>query len=68
MLLDLKIRDHITESDEHPNKAVEEVPASLSFMESDQEQEINLPADEHLPASMSSAESDQEQGTILAAN
>lgn len=29
-------------------------------MESDQEQEINLPADEHLPASTPSAESDQE--------
>ncbi|XP_016383472.1 mucin-5AC-like [Sinocyclocheilus rhinocerous] len=48
------------ESDEYPNEVLEQVPASLSSMESDQEQEINLPADEHLPASTPSAESDQE--------
>lgn len=49
-----------TNSDEYPNEALKQGPASLSAMESDQEQEINLPADENIPASMPSAESDQE--------
>ncbi|KAL1249455.1 hypothetical protein QQF64_020460 [Cirrhinus molitorella] len=49
-----------TESSEHQNEAVEQVPALLSFMESDQEQESSLPANEHLSASRPSAESDEE--------
>ncbi|GAA6090442.1 uncharacterized protein LOC121887483 [Tachysurus ichikawai] len=61
-----------TESDEQPSGVLEQVPASMSSVESDQEdqespagtdsaeQEFNLPVDEQAPSPMSSPESDQE--------